>query len=162
MFTRGFAARRTMFLVSLATALALVLALGASAGKATLPGPGGGACAGYYGGMSASRTIDGTVIQATWCWNAGDEITALWWSQSQQSSFNGNCAQGIAVDTQSNYQWQFNANETLTSNWTQNCSHEVEACTVSYWIKATVWAPPNPNMSAATLSGPTTTCPFVS
>lgn len=152
--SRGrFVARRTVFLLSLAAALAFVLAVGVRSGKATLPGPGGGACSGQYGGMSASRTLDGTVVSATWCWNAGEEITSVTWSQYEENPWplTGYCPWQIKDVSQSAYMWQFKATETLDPEWYSGCP--VSACWAYYTLKATIWTPPSPNMGLTDTGG---------
>jgi hypothetical protein len=137
--------------LSVAAALAFVLAIGAGGAKATLPPP-GGSCA--YKGMSATREIDSTVIQATWCWNAGDEITAIYWNQYQENFYQGHsdiCAWKTKVTGQSAIAptlWTYKATESLASLWTDPaCGNP--AGTWEFDLQATVWAPPNPGMSAA-------------
>jgi hypothetical protein len=108
---------------------------------------------------SASRTIDGTIIHAYWCWNAGAELTSLTWTNTQENPWPENpgyCPAGFRGSVkQSAYLYQFNANETLTSWWhpsgQPNCG-QLDTCWTWFGLKATVWGPPNPGIGVTQTS----------
>lgn len=122
-----------------------------SAGR-TLASASGAAC------TSATRTLDGTTVHANWCWNAGQELTSLSWSQSQENPWpqTGYCRWQLKVTGQSAYMWQFSANETLASEWYSGCP--TSACWAVFYLKAAVTTGPSATMSMGQTQGPDYGC----
>jgi hypothetical protein len=105
---------------------------------------------------SASRRLDGTIVHAYWCWNEGEELTSLTWTNTQEDPWpqTGSCPDGITDVKQSPIAptYVYNANETFTTLWWDKSAAGCGgggSCWQSYDLKATVWAPPNPGIGVS-------------
>jgi len=138
-------ARRVRLLLVTLVVGAAVVAASASSGLSAPPpifaaptpntvcGP--GECGATVGCYNASQSIDGTTVNAHWCWNAALNLTDVSVGISQSTCFNlcEYSKDGTAVQTQTGGLGQHTYSETFGSQWFSGTQVD-NYLYIHYWV----------------------------